>query len=208
MTSNCALTTTVARETAPMVSMRGTCEVAGAGEEIEAEVGVVEVTGVVEATEVANMEALEAAAEETGVTTVTEEAGEITTPWTEDTEEAIGEVTKITGAVTEVMRGVTEEVIMTGKETMFPRTETQGRGSKRSEGGPRRRPRRPILPLLGARRLELQGIESLSLRRQLLPKVVTPPRRLLSLRDSHSLEVKVKRAALRVLLLAPPLPVW
>ena len=125
---------------------------AEAGEEIEAEAGVVEVTGVVEATEAANMEALEAAAEETGVTTVTEEAGEITTLWTEDTEEVTGEVTKITGAVTEVMREVTEEVIMTGKETMFPRTETLGRGSKRSEGGPRRRPRRLILPLPGARR--------------------------------------------------------
>ena len=147
MTSNCALTTTVARETAPMVSMRGTCAEAEAGEEIEAEAGVVEVTGVVEATEVANMEALEAAAEETGVTTVTEEAGEITTPWTGGTEEATGEVTRITGAVTEVMRGVTEEVIMTGKETMFPRTEIHGRGNKRSEGGPRRLHRRPILPL-------------------------------------------------------------
>ena len=208
MTSSCAPIITAVSETAPMVSTRVTCEEAGAGEGIEVEAGEVEVTGGAEATEAVSMEALEAAAGGSGATTVTGEAGGITTRWTGATEEAIGESTRVVTIEVdiEVMRVVTGEVTTRGNGTMCPRTERRGRESRRSAGGPRRQPWRSPRPLSGARRQ--QGIESPSLRRQLLPKEVIQ-RRLPSLRDSLSLEVKeARRAAPRVHPLAPPRPVW
>ena len=160
-----------------------------------------------EATEAANTEALEAAAGGSEATTVTEEAGGIITPWTGGTEEATGEAMRlvIIEVDIEVMRVVTEEVTMSGSVTACPRTERRGRESRRSAGGPRRQPRRSPRPLSGAR--SQQGTGSPSLRRQLLPKEVIQ-RRLQSLRDSLSLEVKARRAALRVLPSALPPPVW
>ena len=190
-----------------MVSTRVTCEEAGAGEGTEVEAGAVEVTGAAEATEAVSTEALEAAAGGSGATTVTGEAGGITTRWTGATEEAIGESMRVViiEVDIEVMRVVTGEVTMRGSETMCLRTERRGIESRRSAGGPRRLRRRSLRLLSGVRRP--QGIGSPSPRRQLLPKVT--PRTLPSLRDSLSLEVKeARRAAPRVLPLAPPHPVW